>query len=181
MKIAICGHRCVTEAVISALLKSGYATEVFLPDGQGGAEMECRIRADEFQAVLDLDLRELVAELFHLQGSAGPDRLTGAAVAGIPQVVCLSGWDSGLSVEQADRLGQDIAQRLCASNSPTALIIPHAKTIEAEVLRESIRQWAYGFEMIDLAEQENPSLTLQALVDVSASTLQRMLAKHSHR
>jgi Uncharacterised protein family (UPF0261) len=170
MKIAICGQPDIAELVANLLHRAGHTTEVFLPDGLGGGAMDALFSYGEFHAVVELDLRELAAELFGLPGGAGPDRLTGAAVVGIPQVVCLIGCDNGLSAEQSDRLGLDIAQRLCASNSPTVLLIPPAKSPGAEVLRESIRQWAYGVEMIDVDESR--------IAEVAASTLLRVLARN---
>lgn len=70
------------------LLKAqGYEVFVFHASGAGGRAMESLIREGCFDGVLDVTTTELADELCGGICSAGPDRLTAAAEAGIPQVV----------------------------------------------------------------------------------------------
>ena len=186
MKIAISVSELTKPLVTAAcqwLTQFGYTCEQFSADGHGGAEMERRILVREFAGVLDLTVTELAAELLKLPGGAGPNRMTGAAVAGTPQVLSIGGTDRvgahTLSPEEADRLGQDFAQRACASNSPTAILLPRQMvehepaSVAYKAMIESIQNWAYGVEMIEV----NSAMDEPAFAEVAASTLHRMLAK----
>jgi uncharacterized protein (UPF0261 family) len=156
---------------------------LFIADGIGGQNLERRVLACEFAGVLDLTITELAAELLKLPDTAGPNRMTAAAMAAIPQVLSVGGSDRVgehiLTPEEADRLGQDFAQRACASNSPTAIMLPtrlyatEPPTVAFKAMIESIRNWAYGVEMIDV----NSAMDEPAFAESAASTLHRMLAK----
>jgi uncharacterized protein (UPF0261 family) len=102
--------------------------------------------------VLDLTLSELADELVGGTMSAGPDRLTAAALHGIPQVVVpgaldavrvvpaavasgrFSGrvfhqCDSNIALvrttpEENDRLGREIALKVSAARGPAAVLLP---------------------------------------------------------
>lgn len=133
------------------LTAAGYRIEAFPADGDGGRALEAGVKSGRFAGVLDLALGEVLAELFGLPGGAGPDRLTAAAIAGVPQVLGVGGI-LGLTPEQADRLGLEIAQKACAAKGPTAILLSvtlHSQ--EAELaLFQSLRNWSYGIEMIEL-------------------------------
>ncbi|QDV33620.1 Tm-1-like ATP-binding domain-containing protein [Tautonia plasticadhaerens] len=66
---------------------------VFHATGVGGRAMERLIRDGLVDAVLDLTTTELADELVGGVLSAGPDRLSAAADAGVPQVVSLGALD----------------------------------------------------------------------------------------
>ena len=124
----------------------------FRADGAGGRAMEQGIAKGRFAGVLDLTTAELAGELFGGIAVAGPDRMTAAALRGIPQVIGVGGLDAvmfgpkesipakfagrrfhGLSPlrtlmrttpEENDRLGLEIAQKACAAKGPTAILLP---------------------------------------------------------
>ena len=77
---------CVTEC--TTLLKAkGYEVFSFHANGVGGRTMESLIEEGFFAGVLDITTTELADHLCGGICSAGPGRLTAAAVMGIPQVV----------------------------------------------------------------------------------------------
>ncbi len=75
------------------LEREGFEVLVFHATGNGGQAMESLIAEGLIAGVLDLTTTELADE--HVGGflSAGPDRLTAAASAGIPQVVSTGAVD----------------------------------------------------------------------------------------
>jgi uncharacterized protein (UPF0261 family) len=77
-------------AVIEA---AGFETLVLHATGQGGMVLEALIREGQIAGVLDLTTTELADELVGGFLSAGPDRLTAAGAAGIPQVVSVGATD----------------------------------------------------------------------------------------
>lgn len=72
---------------------NGYEVLVFHATGVGGRAMEKLISQHRIDGVLDLTTTELADELVGGVLSAGPDRLTAAARAEIPQVVSLGALD----------------------------------------------------------------------------------------
>jgi uncharacterized protein (UPF0261 family) len=83
---------CV-ERARALLEQAGFEVLVFHATGNGGQAMESLIAEGVIAGVLDLTTTELADE--HVGGflSAGPDRLTAAASAGIPQVVSTGAVD----------------------------------------------------------------------------------------
>ena len=83
---------CV-ERARETLERAGCEVLVFHATGNGGQAMESLIRDGLIAGVLDLTTTELADE--HVGGflSAGPDRLTAAGEAGIPQVVSTGALD----------------------------------------------------------------------------------------
>ncbi len=81
----------LTSPSSSRSCKGRYAFEVFIfhATGHGGKAMESLVSANELDAVLDLTLTEITDLVVGGVMSAGSDRLSAAANAGIPQVVCL--------------------------------------------------------------------------------------------
>ncbi len=164
---------------LTALFASaGYALTAYRADGAGGRALEAAVRTGQYAGVLDLALHELAAELLGGVHAAGPDRLTAAAVAGIPQVVAPGGCDfvafaagavpeqfvgrpatntPGLThvrttPEECDRLGLDIAQKACAARGPTAVLLPSGGPVWPEAdaaLAQSIRNWVAGVEVVE--------------------------------
>lgn len=142
---------CV-EAARKVLEAAGYEVLVFHATGTGGRTMEGLIRDGLIAGVLDITTTELADELAGGILSAGPDRLTAAAVAGVPQVVSLGALDMvnfgppdtvpekyqhrlfyrhnpnvtlmRTTPEEMDRLAKGIAEKTSAANSPTAVMVP---------------------------------------------------------
>ncbi|GAB3261096.1 Tm-1-like ATP-binding domain-containing protein [Arthrobacter pigmenti] len=120
--------------------------------GAGGRTMEELIRTGTFAAVADMTTTELADDLVGGVCSAGPERLTAAGKAGIPQVVSLGALDMvnfgpALSVparfsnrlfhehnpevtlmrtttEESAELGRRMADKLNAATAPLTVLIP---------------------------------------------------------
>lgn len=75
------------------LEEAGYEVLVFHATGSGGQAMESLIADGLIAGVLDITTTELADELVGGVLSAGPDRLTAAAKAGVPQVVSVGALD----------------------------------------------------------------------------------------
>jgi uncharacterized protein (UPF0261 family) len=142
---------CV-EAARALVEQSGYETLVFHATGVGGRTMEGFISEGQIAGVLDLTTTELADELASGVLSAGPDRLTAAALRGTPQVISLGALDMvnfgppetvpakyagrrfhqhnpavtlmRTTPEENDRLGKEIAHKASAARGPTAVIVP---------------------------------------------------------
>ncbi|AWM36815.1 hypothetical protein GobsT_53210 [Gemmata obscuriglobus] len=142
---------CV-EAARTVLEAAGYEVIVFHATGTGGRTMEGLIRDGLVAGVLDITTTELADELAGGVLSAGPERLTAAAIAGVPQVVSLGALDMvnfgpydtvperyqqrrlhrhnptitlmRTTPEEMDQLGKVVAERTSASNSPTCVMVP---------------------------------------------------------
>lgn len=134
------------------LERRGYELTVFHTTGLGGRAFEALAAAGRFVAVMDFSLQELVN---HMGGScvtAGPDRLRGAGLAGVPQIVAPGSTDtidypawgqppgrylgrpehahnrlvSSLCIDPAMRreVAQVIGARLAEARGPTVLLLP---------------------------------------------------------
>ena len=142
---------CVERARAS-LERAGYEVLVFHATGTGGQAMESLINEGVIAGVLDLTTTELADE--HVGGflSAGPDRLTAAGRAGVPQVVSTGALDMAnfyapesvppkfkdrifyrhnpnvtlmrTTPEENARIGADIARKLSSAQGPVAVLLP---------------------------------------------------------
>jgi uncharacterized protein (UPF0261 family) len=142
---------CV-ERARAVLELQGYEVLVFHATGNGGQAMESLIAEGAIAGVLDLTTTELADE--HVGGflTAGPNRLTAAVAAGIPQVVSTGAVDmvnfyapSSVPERFADRLfyrhnanvtlmrttaaenaaiGADIANKLSKATGPVRVLLP---------------------------------------------------------
>lgn len=83
---------CLT-ALAGAAERDGWEPHVFHATGVGGRTLEAMIRSGVFDAVADVTTTELADDLLGGVCSAGPERLTAAADAGIPQVVSVGALD----------------------------------------------------------------------------------------
>jgi len=143
--------KCV-ERARETLERAGYEVLVFHATGNGGQAMESLIADGLIAGVLDITTTELADE--HVGGflSAGPDRLTAAGKAGIPQVVSTGALDMAnfygpesvpakfkdrlfyrhnanvtlmrTTPEENARIGADMARKLSAAKGPTAVLLP---------------------------------------------------------
>jgi uncharacterized protein (UPF0261 family) len=140
------------DAARERLDELGYEVLVFHATGSGGRALEALARSGMLAGVLDLTTTELADDLVGGVLTAGPDRLTAAASAGLPQVVSLGALDMvnfgprGTVPERfADRtlfvhnptvtlmrtteeenaeLGRRLGAKLAAATGPTALVLP---------------------------------------------------------
>jgi uncharacterized protein (UPF0261 family) len=141
------------EAARRRLEHLGYEVLVFHATGTGGRSMENLVRAGMISGVLDLTTTELADELVGGVFSAGPDRLTAAAGAGIPQVVSFGALDMvnfgppdtvppkfkdrkfhihnasvtlmRTSPAENAEIGKRVAARLAPAAAPVTVMIPH--------------------------------------------------------
>ncbi|KAI1770812.1 hypothetical protein F4818DRAFT_254115 [Hypoxylon cercidicola] len=75
------------------LERNGFEVCVFHATGAGGRAMERLAREGKLHGILDLTTTELADELVGGVFSAGSDRLTAAAQAGVPQIVSVGALD----------------------------------------------------------------------------------------
>lgn len=129
-----------------------YEVLVFHATGTGGMTMEAFIHDGIIAGVLDITTTELADELVGGILSAGKDRLTAAALRGIPQVISVGALDMvnfgprdtvperfkarrfyqhnpnvtlmRTTPAENDKLGQEIAQKASAAHGPTAILLP---------------------------------------------------------
>jgi uncharacterized protein (UPF0261 family) len=142
---------CV-ERAREKLETAGYEVLVFHATGNGGQAMESLIGDGLIAGVLDLTTTELADE--HVGGflSAGPERLTAAGRAGIPQVVSTGALDMvnfyapetvparfagrtfyrhnpnvtlmRTTAEECAAIGAGIARKLSAARGPVSVLLP---------------------------------------------------------
>jgi uncharacterized protein (UPF0261 family) len=142
---------CV-ERARESLERAGYEVLVFHATGNGGQAMESLIQDGLIAGVLDLTTTELADE--HVGGflSAGPNRLTAAVNAAIPQVVSTGALDMAnfyapesvpakfshrrfyrhnpnvtlmrTTPEENTRIGADIARKLSSARGPVSVLLP---------------------------------------------------------
>lgn len=142
---------CVMRAK-EILEQAGYEVLVFHATGNGGRAMESLIAEGLIAGVLDITTTELADELVGGILSAGPDRLTAAGRAGIPQVISVGALDMvnfgprdtvpakfaarqfyqhnanvtlmRTTVEENALLGAEIARKAAAAKGPTCILLP---------------------------------------------------------
>jgi uncharacterized protein (UPF0261 family) len=142
---------CVQKAS-SILNEKGYEVLVFHATGVGGKTMEAMIRDGLIRGVLDLTTTELADQLVGGVMPGGKERLTAAALKGIPQVISLGALDMvnfgpmdtvpekfrnrkfhvhnptvtlmRTTPEENDQLGKEIVEKACAASGPTTILIP---------------------------------------------------------
>jgi uncharacterized protein (UPF0261 family) len=142
---------CV-EAARQVVERAGYEVLVFHATGSGGMTMESFIRDGLIAGVLDLTTTELADELVGGVLSAGKDRLTAAALHGVPQVIAPGALDMvnfgppetvpvkfknrrfyqhnptvtlmRTTPEENDALGKEIAHKASAAKGPTTILLP---------------------------------------------------------
>jgi uncharacterized protein (UPF0261 family) len=131
---------------------AGYEVLVFHATGTGGRTMEAMIADGLIAGVLDVTTTELADELVGGVLTAGRDRLTAAAIRGVPQVISVGALDMvnfgppetvpnrfegrrfyqhnptvtlmRTTPEENDKLGKEIAEKASAARGPTAILLP---------------------------------------------------------
>jgi uncharacterized protein (UPF0261 family) len=142
---------CV-DAARQRLEEAGYDVLVFHATGSGGRAMEGLIADGYFAGVLDVTTTEWCDEVVGGVLSAGPDRLSAAGRAGIPQVVSVGALDMvnfgaadtiperfrgrtlyrhnpavtlmRTTATECDAIGRRIAEQLNAARGPVTLVLP---------------------------------------------------------
>lgn len=142
---------CV-EAAKTIVEAAGYEVLVFHATGTGGRTMEGLIRDGLVAGVLDITTTELADELAGGVLTAGPDRLTAAALMRVPQVISVGALDMvnfgppetipekykdrrfyqhnptvtlmRTTPMEMDCLGKEVAEKASAASGPTAVVLP---------------------------------------------------------
>jgi uncharacterized protein (UPF0261 family) len=136
------------------LEEAGYEVLVFHATGNGGQAMESLVAEGLISGVLDITTTELADELVGGMLSAGPDRLSAAARAGVPQVVSVGATDMvnfhapetvperfhgrkfyphnanvtlmRTTAEENGRLGEEIGRKVATALGPVTIMLPTA-------------------------------------------------------
>lgn len=142
---------CVDQAK-AILEEAGYEVVVFHATGSGGKTMESLIADGVVSGVLDMTTTELADELVGGVLTAGPERLTAAAQAGVPQVVSVGATDMvnfgpretvperfaerkfhihnptvtlmRTTAGENEKLGAEIARKVSESTGPAVILLP---------------------------------------------------------
>jgi len=153
--VAITMFGVTTKCVMRAkeqLEKAGYETLIFHATGNGGQAMETLIAEGLVVGVLDLTTTELADELCGGFLTAGPERLTAAGKAGVPQVVSVGAIDMvnfyapdtvpakyksrkfyqhnpvvtlmRTTPEENARIGADLGKKVAAAKGPASILLP---------------------------------------------------------
>ena len=135
-----------------ALEARGFEVAVFHATGMGGRAFESLAAQGAFAAVMDFATQEVTNHLFGSAISAGPDRMTAAGLAGVPQIIApgchdlvdLVGWHPlperfrshgvhahnrllssvVLQAEERREVAGAMAAKLALALGPTVVILP---------------------------------------------------------
>jgi len=110
------------ETARSRLTGLGYEVLVFHATGAGGRALEALAEARLLAGVLDLTTTELADDLVGGVLSAGPDRLTAAGAAGVPQVIAPGALDM-VNFGPRETVPERFADRLLYVHNPTVTLM----------------------------------------------------------
>ena len=110
------------ETARARLAGLGYEVLVFHATGAGGRALEALAEARLLAGVLDLTTTELADDLVGGVLSAGPDRLTAAGAAGLPQVIAPGALDM-VNFGPRDTVPERFADRLLYVHNPTVTLM----------------------------------------------------------
>jgi uncharacterized protein (UPF0261 family) len=139
---------------LRARLEEGHGCEVYVfhATGAGGKAMERLVREGQLDAVVDLTTSEVVDEVMGGVLSAGPERLSGAAKAGIPQVVSVGACDMA-NFGAPDSVPDRYRGRLTYEHNPTVTLVRANAEETKEIARfiaEKLRRYAVRPELIQV-------------------------------
>jgi len=120
------------ETARARLAELGYEVLVFHATGAGGRALEALAEARLVSGVLDLTTTELADDLVGGVLSAGPDRLTAAGAAGVPQVIAPGALDMVNFGPPATVPGQ-FSGRLFFEHNPTVTLMRTTREEMAEL------------------------------------------------
>ena len=110
------------ETARSRLAGLGYEVLVFHATGAGGRALEALAEARLLAGVLDMTTTELADDLVGGVLSAGPDRLTAAGAAGLPQVIAPGALDM-VNFGPRETVPERFADRLLYVHNPTVTLM----------------------------------------------------------
>jgi uncharacterized protein (UPF0261 family) len=122
------------DAARERLTELGYEVLVFHATGAGGRSMEALADGGFLAGVLDLTTTELADDLVGGVLSAGPERLTAAGRAGIPQVVSVGALDM-VNFGPRDTVPAQFEDRLLYVHNPTVTLMRTTAAENAELGR----------------------------------------------
>jgi uncharacterized protein (UPF0261 family) len=117
------------ETARARLAELGYEVLVFHATGAGGRALEALAEARLVSGVLDLTTTELADDLVGGVLSAGPDRLTAAGAAGLPQVIAPGALDM-VNFGPVSTVPDQFSGRLFFEHNPTVTLM---RTTAAEM------------------------------------------------
>lgn len=123
--VAVTAFGVTTSAVQSAISRledSDTTVIVFPANGAGGRTMESLIAKGEFDGVIDLTTTEMADLLLGGTASAGEDRLTAAAVAGIPQAIAPGAVDMA-NFGPPESVPKHLADRTTYRHTPMTTLV----------------------------------------------------------
>jgi uncharacterized protein (UPF0261 family) len=120
------------DAAQARLAELGYEVLVFHATGAGGRALEALADARLVNGVLDLTTTELADDLVGGVLSAGPDRLTAAGAAGLPQVIAPGALDM-VNFGPPDTVPERFSGRLFFEHNPTVTLMRTTKEEMAEL------------------------------------------------
>ncbi|AXK36670.1 UPF0261 family protein [Streptomyces armeniacus] len=110
------------QAARQVLEQRAYEVLVFHMTGSGGRTLESLVAQGQLAGVLDMTTTELADELVGGVFSAGPGRLTGAAGAGVPQVVSVGALDM-VNFGPRDTVPERFAHRNLYVHNPSVTLM----------------------------------------------------------
>lgn len=139
----ICAKACET-----ALKSNLSEVELYLNNAE---QFETDVKQKKFAAVVDLSLADLAKPISAFQ----QNRLTAAAIAGIPQIISVGGLQN-CTAEQLDLIGKMIVERVSASAVAAKIVLP-MRGIQAgeqlstpmSTLYQSIQNWVYPPSLLE--------------------------------
>jgi len=120
------------ETARARLTELGYEVLVFHATGAGGRALEALAEARLLSGVLDLTTTELADDLVGGVLSAGPDRLTAAGAAGLPQVIAPGALDM-VNFGPPDTVPTQFSGRLFFEHNPTVTLMRTTTSEMAEL------------------------------------------------
>jgi uncharacterized protein (UPF0261 family) len=120
------------DRVAALLSEAGFETIVFHSNGMGGRMMDKLIGEGVFDAVVEMSTSELIDELVGGTASAGPDRMSAAGRAGLPQIVVPGAIDV-INFGARDTIRPEFEARVLHTHLPTATLMRTDVAESAEI------------------------------------------------
>lgn len=136
--------------------KYGYEVYVFHATGAGGKAMERLVREKQIDAVLDVTTTEIADELVGGVLTAGPNRLTAAAQAGIPQILSVGACDMvnfGPRDTVPAKFSDPEHKRLLHEHNPAVTLMrtsPDECTQIADFIAAKLREYAVRLDLVQV-------------------------------
>ena len=146
------GSSCLKYMLQPELDKRGFDLAVFHTTGMGGRAFESLAAQGQFACVMDFSLQEMVNQMGGSVVSAGPDRLMGAGLKGVPMIVAPGATDLvdypawgqmperfagrpshdhnrliasvGIDADMRREFARELASRLRQARGPIHLVLP---------------------------------------------------------